>query len=270
MITVGLEPEATDLQRLPAPIEDAELAKAPPARPQGRALSLVGGLSFTNAPEIQPGRYRVELGLDESAVVSIPVAWGQQLSASATLRTPPKDTSITIDGYGPDLGPAGGSIASVSSSNSALVNSGDVGSVDFAFPQVRYLNRGSAYGSITNAARAGNYYLIVVAEPLQTDDASPGELATVELDIVLNGEAGSGPTYLSAEDSTDPLQSGDQTVATEEPKAIEPDTPTDTAEAVTAERDDGTPTHLVWLAGGSAVVLLAAGGALWALLRRRT
>lgn len=278
MLTVDLEASVTGAEDLKSP-PGLDLNDTPAATGEGEGTPLVGGLNFATAPEIGPGRYRLLMGLDESAVIKVPVEWGQQLSATSRVRNPGRKISIGIDGFGPDLGPAGGAVHSSYGRHRTFVEAANAGTFEYAFPEVSYANR--SHGSEPNASRAGFYYLTVFALADTLDDEGAGQLVTVELDIARNGEAGPEPDYATAGGSTTPDRATDQetSTATAAPPAEDSSTatgadntqPSDSTETGAAPRDQaGTPSYLVWLAGGSTVVLLAAGGALWALLRRRT
>lgn len=87
-IVVLKEPAVRNVESLPPPIDEPDpFARTAPAEPPGTPV--VGGVSFSDAVELQPGTYRDTIRDGELLVYKVPVGWGQSMAFTARLMPDP-------------------------------------------------------------------------------------------------------------------------------------------------------------------------------------
>jgi Ca-activated chloride channel family protein len=229
-----------------------------PLRPNSDTpIPAVGGTSFSNALEIEPGTYVDNLVPGETTFFRVAMDYGQSLTY--TLLGPPpsftwpsKDTLIWVDGgvFGPDRNRANGA------DGSTRIGEGDknAGVVKWV-PPVAYLNRESI--PYEGASMAGSYSLALSVSPDVAGPAPTGPVPVV-FRVERQGAVTGKPTY-----------AGTSPAATASPSASP--TPDGTPDAQTASPtpvDDAGSGWLLWV-GLGLVAALGALGAAYTVVRTR-
>lgn len=264
-IVVAEEPEITNLAALPRPVTgyDGKTGRVK----VGKASSVLGGTSFSNATEVSPATYTDSMATGETVFYRVRLEPGQRLRATAT--TPAPKTSWHLAAaelvtsrvmlYSP-------SRTLLTSQEANLQGAGSV-TVSAASPQVRVRNRevpvSQSWGtpSVSTASQAGDYYIAVQVDPLQS--YLTGRVMRTRVAIAVDGAPAGLPEYTApASPTPTPDPSGGTTPAgtpepSDQPGKVSP-----------PEDAGGVPTWLTVI--GVAVVAAAAGAAGVLLARRRS
>lgn len=193
-LTVWEEPRPSDPDALPGPAHPDEVDHEPPDV-TGAAEDLEVTGSFATAPVLTEGAYRFAARTGTTAVVRVPVEWGQQLAARVAV--PALNAEMEAAGLGFTnlrlrvLNPLGDLVTdepegvttsgTISSSPTAL----DAGTVP-----VRWANR---VGGASAARVPGEYYVALTVDALDDGEAE----VPVLLEVQARGEATGAPGYPS-------------------------------------------------------------------------
>ncbi|WP_188450434.1 vWA domain-containing protein [Knoellia flava] len=249
-ILVMEEPPVEDADALPAPDETEPATPAPaPAAPR----PVVGGVSFSSAPQITPGSWTETFVPGETIFYRVPVTWGQRIALSV-LPTPGSVTDGVrrLTHYNPVIyAPDRQVVGEVGLSSGTFGANRATSQVS---REVRYRNR-DVVGISTDLA--GDHFVSIAVPHDQGGNASS---VPMTFNVTVEGTPSGEPAYAAASPSasTSPSVS-----PTETPPAGA--SASDTASAPAAEEGLGV---LPWLALG-ALVVLGAGGTAYTVLRRR-
>lgn len=277
------EPDVTNLSELPELAEGSirDYQWEPLEANAEQAEELLGGNSFNNAPELEPGTtYSADMYPGEAMVYRVPVEWGQHLQAQ--LEVPPREQ------FGPDLTGDRGFRLQIYSPHRGLIQHSTTGQgqeddyyglTQYSESQtwqnmthpIRWANRGAPLVGHTDmefASTAGDYYILVS----QGDrDADP---AAVPFQLVVDtyGQTEGEPQY-STVSGSQPPEGNDQDNTSTAPAATAPtpEAAERTPEAAATEPAGFTTTQTVFLALGVAGLLLLLVGAfiLYRVLKAR-
>jgi len=261
-IVVAEEPEITNLSALPEPVTDydGETGRVK----VGKVSAVLGGTSFSNATEVSPATYTDSMATGETVFYRVRLQPGQRVRATAT--TPAPKTSWHLASaelvtsrvmlYSP-------SRTLLTSQEANLQGDGSV-TVSAASPQVRVRNREAAVSpswgtpSVSTASQAGDYYVAVQVDPLQS--YLTGRVMRTRVAIAVDGSPTGLPEYAAA---ASPTPTPDPT----EPTPAGTPEPSDQGGGGSPSEDTGgVPT---WLTVTGVAVVAAAAGAGGVLLARR-
>ena len=261
-IVVAEEPAITNLAVLPEPVTnyDGKTSRVE----VGKASSVLGGTSFSNATEVSPATLTDSMATGETVFYRIRLETGQRLRVTAT--TPAPGTAWNLGSaelitsrvmlYSP-------SRTLLTSQMASLQGKGSV-TVSGASPQVRVRNREApvspSWGppSVSTASQAGDYYIAVQVDPLQS--FLTGRVMRTRVAVAVDGKpAGMAEYAADASPTPTPDPSGEATAAgTPEPSG--------NPGIGSPPEDGGVPT---WLSVAGVAVIAAAAGAGGVLLVRR-
>ncbi|MCL3838683.1 VWA domain-containing protein [Aeromicrobium duanguangcaii] len=241
----------------------------------GTPRETVPGTSIANAPEVEPGTYRMDISAGETQVLAVPVDWGQQLRAQfdATLNDDVRDAAkagsgvdvtvinplrrdVTVSQFGqrPKDWTA---VPIVAARENIAYRTGAI-----SWP-VHPANRAHPGADRQGASLAGMHYVLVSLK-LQGDEANLPYTLTLARENVLGDVA---PTYAEVEGLEAPSADSRLVDSPVRTAAADDETTADEDESTAALADEsGTP--VTWLVGG-AVVLVALVAAVVLVLRRR-
>ncbi|HYI57633.1 MAG TPA: VWA domain-containing protein [Microlunatus sp.] len=261
-IVVAEEPEITNLSALPEPVTDydGETGRVK----VGKVSAVLGGTSFSNATEVSPATYTDSMATGETVFYRVRLQPGQRVRATAT--TPAPKTSWHLASaelvtsrvmlYSP-------SRTLLTSQEANLQGDGSV-TVSAASPQVRVRNREAAVSpswgtpSVSTASQAGDYYVAVQVDPLQS--YLTGRVMRTRVAIAVDGSPTGLPEYAAA---ASPTPTPDPTEPT---PAGTPEPSDQDGGGSPSEDTGGVPT---WLTVTGVAVVAAAAGAGGVLLARR-
>ena len=266
-IVVTVEPAVTDLAALPEQVAPEQIDDRV-LRPGPSQGNVVGGVSFSSAPELTSGTWSDALQTGEMLFYKVPADWGQVVRFRVRLRADPAldgqvdFTPVTLFAYAPDRTPISLTDSSIGYTGSYLGNA-DV-TVAATLPEVRYRNR--EHYSFTTArigptSVAGDYYFAVHLRDEPGDE--PFQVRS-EVAAEVTGVPTGAPAYAEEVEPTEPTSS-----APTEPSAPTAD-PSEPAEPRAAPADDegrSLPVTALAAAGGTTLALLLVGAGL--LARRR-
>lgn len=234
-----------------------------PVRPSSDTpVAAVGGTSFSNALEIQPGTYVDHLVPGETTFFRVPMDFGQSLTYTllgppSSYTWPSRNTLIWVDGaiHGPDRNRANGA------DGSTRIGEGDAhaGVVKWV-PPVRYLNRGSI--PYQGASLAGPYTLALSVSPDVSGTMPSGPIPIV-FRVDREGEATGKPVYAGASPSGSATPSATSSASPTSSDDAAASGATDT----TSAGDEGSNWPL-WV-GLGLVAVLGALGAAYVIIRTR-
>ncbi len=199
-LLVTTRPRITDFATLPPSIttDEVRTSAEAPFEPAGTPKPVVGGVSFTDAPALKPGRYSDSLRPGEQLIYRIPASWGQRPRIRATLETDvqgAKELSIPgilaeVTMIAPTLhslgrtGPNGGNFWD-GERPVTLTGEGY---------ELRARNIESTSSSVRSVSAAGDQYAVLsMARPLGDDGTHFAAPVTISVDVV--GEVTGEPTY---------------------------------------------------------------------------
>ncbi len=199
-LLVGTRPPIKDFAALPPAVtsEQSRAAQEAPFSPAGTPKPIVGGVTFTDAPALKPGRYRDTLRPGEQLIYRVSSGWGQRPRIRATLET---------DVQGAKELSMPGILAEVTMIAPTLHSLGRTGPNGGNFwdgerpvtltgegYELRARNIESSAASIKSISAAGDQYAVLsMAHPLGGDGAHFAAPVTISVDVVGN-ETGK-PTY---------------------------------------------------------------------------
>lgn len=243
-ILVFSEPEVLNLDALPEPVgarDYSDETTAPAA--SGPATPVLGSVSFSGAPAVEPGLYSDSIIAGESLLYRVTgVGWGQQAVCDFTFGEVPGELGRYARAASASIyGPFRASLEEIGSSDNRTTYNGTEASVHVASPAVTFRNRDQTLGTVAGAAYAGDMYCALSLRSTRPeDDARFGEVP-VTLSVAIVGDVAGEPEYASE--------------------------PPETANDKAADDADGSGVW-PWVAGAAAALLLAAL-LLWLVRRRR-
>ncbi|WP_445257125.1 VWA domain-containing protein [Nocardioides aurantiacus] len=265
-LVLSEEPPVSGTAGLPPAVQEVRwertstggAAQAPP----------VPGSSLSDAPTLEPGRYRTTVLTGESQVYAVEADWGQRVQVTATVaprRGALAEALSVSDSLDLQLlAPGRGRYANVRlTGEPEQTTTMAVDATPFrvvgSTPTVRYLNRTSS-GSESYAAVPGTQYVVLNLDR----SAEDAFLVPYTLDVEVVGEAGEGAPAYDGEASASPTPSeqtsreaaagSSDTAASQEPG--EPD-------------EQGAPVVLLSGLGVMLVAVAGMGYLLWRQRRRR-
>lgn len=247
-------PEASDLESLPKPVEEAQWSSP---REDGSRTKVTGGTSFVDAESLGPGHYRGSIVPGETLTFTTEVDWGQQLDVSARLaqadgRLEPVGKGsprASLELYSPSRAPAGSTQATEILSGQLIVRSYRPTNLSQTTGPVNLANAQELWFS--GSSLAGVYTVTLFLEDTAENAPLP---VPFEVDIAVTGEAADGPAF-EGKSVKGPEPSPD---ATESPSG---DGDEDSEAA--AGSGDGLSVGYVLGGLGLVVVLLAGGLPSW-------
>lgn len=93
-LLLATRPGVEDVSALPGPVSDPSDYDRP-ARASGRRTDAIGGVSFSDAPTLEPGRYRDTIRPGEQLFYRLPVGWGQAARMTFTLRPDARASALS-------------------------------------------------------------------------------------------------------------------------------------------------------------------------------
>lgn len=251
-ILVMEEPPVDDVEALPAP-DDTRPQQTAPAPQSPRPV--VGGVSFSSAPKIEPGSWSETFVPGETIFYRVPVGWGQRLRLSVVpLRGSVTEGASRLIHFEPVLyAPDRHVLSGIDLSKGTFGR--DVPTQQAGF-ETRYRNREPVQSR--SADLAGDHY-ISIAVPF----SATGDAVTVPMtfNVTVEGTPSGEPAY-----------AGTAPDAPTSPSASPSDAPSPGAAradpVATDPPDDGGLGLVAWL-GLGAVVLLGAVGTAYAIVRTR-
>jgi Ca-activated chloride channel family protein len=197
-LVVTVEPEVTNLSALPAQVATEQIDdRLLPAGPS--AGNVVGGVSFSSAPQLEPGTWSDTQQTGEMLFYRVPVDWGQavrfrfQVRADPALEGRVDFTPVTLFAYSPDRTPISLTDSDLGYTGSYLGNQ-DV-TVAASLPEVRYRNREHySFGTsrVGPTSLAGDYYFAV---HLRDEPGDRRFQVQTEVSADVTGESAGAPAY---------------------------------------------------------------------------
>ena len=238
----------------------------------GTPADAVPGSSIANAPEVEPGTYRLDISAGETQVLAVPADWGDQIRAQVDTRLTDEVRDAANIGAGIDVSVINPLRRDVTVNlfgeqpedwtDIPLANLRE--NIDYRTGAMSWpihpANRVLPDPTRKGASLAGMHY-VVVSLKLRGDEANLPYTLTLARENVLGDVA---PTYAEVEGLTAPtadsrLVDSPVTVAAEESAEVE---------KAASDQTQESGSIVPWLVGGGAAVIILAGG-LWLVLRRR-
>jgi Ca-activated chloride channel family protein len=254
------EPKVADVDALPEPVEEISWA-APGTTARTK---VVGGSSFADAAQIEPGSYRGTIVPGEVLTYAVEVGYGQQLSAEVTyprfdgkLAEALRGGLITqVEAFSPARAPAAASAEGHFPKSWLDFNGTEIG---FATAPVAFSNL-SASGPTAAASVPGRYVVTLFVEE---DPDGSDYLVPFRLDVGVSGDLAEGPTFVEEPiPAATPSPTAPETTTPPSPQGAE-----DEVEAAAASDEGGLSAGAV--VGGLGAVALLAGAYLAISARRR-
>jgi hypothetical protein len=158
----------------------------------GQAERRKGGTGFTGATPIGQGVWQDDIRPGQTLFYTVPVDWGQQISATAELgSTDSGGTGYTTDALDLALyNPARGDIADVGVGYDGGQKAGSLPPL----PPVDHANRHAATAQVSALRFAGSYYLVAHLSEGVTDTFGDGPFP-MTLRVRVSGQPQGGPEY---------------------------------------------------------------------------
>jgi Ca-activated chloride channel family protein len=199
-LLVTTRPRIKDFASLPAPITSDEVrtAEDAPFEPSGTPTPVVGGVTFTDAPALKPGRYRDSLRPGEQLIYRIPSSWGQRPRIRATLETDVQGAKeLSLPGILAEVTMIAPTLHSLGRTGA---NGGNFWDGDRPVTltgegyELRARNIEGTSSSIRSVSAAGDQYAVLsMARPLGNDGTHFAAPVTISVDVV--GTVTGKPTY---------------------------------------------------------------------------
>lgn len=229
-IRVTEQPEVTDLESLPEVSDDVSWQRPDEQAPD----KVVSGVSFGDAPTVEPGTYAGSIVPGETLTYQVEVDWGQQLAAVvryprltgklADAASAGEDPLTKVDIYSPARVPA--SVPSAGNLYAKTFFGSDGEDIGTITPEVNFLRIGSSMISGSGASAAGLYTVTVF---LEKTPGSSSFVVPFELDLGVSGEAQPGPTF--AEEAVDPDELASPSPPAESEEPTQPTEPAEPSES---------------------------------------
>ncbi|NLE82546.1 MAG: VWA domain-containing protein [Rhodococcus sp.] len=253
-LLIGIEPSVTDGGPVatPSPVEFRE--------PTGADTTVTGGGSFNTAATLsESGRYVDAVRPGEFVFYKVWLDWGRGLAYR--VHFPPNGgkgldsvANLRTAVYSPIREEIDSSNASYTGTENTLPGDGAMN----AGP-VRYRNRDSDDAEIRQQSAAGWYYIAVKVGSTFTDKGEQQPIP-VQLDLTVDGDEESGPTYTEAADIF-----GENTA----PKAADSATDTNTDSNTLAAAEESSSSNWMLVAGIGLGAVLVLGAVSAIVIRRR-
>ncbi len=245
-------PEVTNRNSMPEAVgKDDRASWERPAALEGDGTPIVGGASFEDAPELQPGTtYADSLRPREQLIYKVKVDYGQSPRMTARLETDAQAARLQgilgLQVQARAFNPLGKELSLSSNSETGMRPTGRYNgdkpvTVSQGHPPVRVLNIGSPDSTINGVAFDGYYYFTVEMGGDPTP-ASEDFQAPVRLAVAVDGEETGEPEY-----------AGEVGGASTNPA------PADSEKATPSSSASNIPTW--WLVGGGLLLLVLVAGA---------
>lgn len=249
-LTVTEEPPVADVEGLPEAVDTADDVE--PWREGAAVPGPTPGVSFNDAPLIEPGAYEQSLVPGEIQFFRVPVEWGQQVQAQIRMPAP-----------GPALADALGVVRPVDvlvyspyydqlGAGRAIIDSTGPTVETATGHQVVYRNRESLT-SVVGASTAGEYY---VGVSLSGESAGGGSdesfIVPYTLAVRTVGDVAGAPDYVEDGIAASPSASPAASAPSEEPSSS-----VEASSAAEPAEDEGSGI-LLWIVVG-AIVLVGGG-----------
>ncbi|UYM03993.1 vWA domain-containing protein [Solicola gregarius] len=255
------EAPATNAKALPGRLEERAEKKPSMSNP----TDIVGGNTFGNAVEVEPGAYSGTLVPGEAQLFEIDADWGQRVNAAVDFPKPDKALADAIGSYGPaptlwiySPSRATASSAFHSAQQSILSSSSTTDLYGHSYP-IGYNNRQSFVDAQSAASIAGKYYISVSVARDEDSKASYEIPFTLGVDV--EGKTSNVPEYDGGEPQIGESESDDST--TDDPTGS-----SDDIEQTAAGTDDTDGPWLAVALGVGGIVLLGLGAAMVRVARR--
>ncbi len=280
-LAVVEEPPIANLAELPPGLSDPTIDRTPVAAAK-QVQAVVGGVAFSDAPQLRAGSYRSEIVVGETLVYQIEVQPGQRLRA--TLDAPragadwgfesnsPVEPGIAV--YSPGrygLDDRSGAISAGNPAKSVRTTA--------ATAEIRIRNReidpsSHEAATVLRTATGGTYYLVVRLRPGQS--GTLGVLTPIQLNLAVDGKPAGLPVYGAPTPSPGPSSPA---TSTPDPSSSGTPEPTPPASASPGPGDSSSPGPIgngspgvggaVAAVLGILGVLVVAGAVVVLVLRRR-
>lgn len=255
------EAPATNADSLPDGTEEREEQKPSMSNP----ADILGGNTFGNAVEIDPGAYSGTLVPGEAQLFVVEADWGQRVNAAVDFPKPGKALADTIGSLGPaptlwiySPSRATASSAFHSRQQGVLSSSTRTELYGHSYP-ISYNNRKSFVDAKEAASIAGKYYISVGIA--RDEESNAGYEVPFTLGVDIEGKTSNVPTY----DGAAPRIGGTEPA---DDSSGEPDVSTEDTEAAAAATDNSDGPWLPLALGVGGVFLLGLGAATVRAARR--
>ena len=199
-LLVKSEPEVLNQSGLPKPAPTKGYSTVTMPTPEGPPIPVLGSVSFTGAPELEPGVYEDSIIGGETLLYRLKdVGWGQQAVCDITLGEAAGPLSpANVRAIGAKIyGPFRAEVTELSGGKDYGVYSGDKLAFHVASPPLVYANRTSIDDQLQGASIAGDVYCAIsVRSTSEKDDAEIGDVpVTISVGVV--GDETGEPEYAS-------------------------------------------------------------------------
>lgn len=199
-LLIGTRPRITNFASLPAAVsrDEQTAAEEEPFQPSGPVNPVVGGVSFTDAPTLKPGRYSDSLRPGEQLIYKIPVGWGQRPRIRATLESDAQAAKeLSIPGITAEVTlvtPTLHSLGRTGSNGGGLWDGNEPLTFTGEGIELRARNVESIGEAIRSASFDGDQYAVVsMGNPLGRDGTNFAAPLTISVDVA--GTVTGEPTY---------------------------------------------------------------------------
>lgn len=196
--------EARNLDDLPGAMEDEEFDESlRPATADGDVRNVTGGSTLSDAPALEPGRYRDTIQPGEQLVYRVRADWGQTPRFTATLGADNRADDVLgrgVIGVQARWASPRRQLFNARSNTEAGVNDsarygGDRPiSVTSTVPQIRFTNLDSDVAAISSASTPGYYYFVLETGERQ---GAEGLAVPFELQVEVDGNSEGVPAFAS-------------------------------------------------------------------------
>ncbi|MFJ6389208.1 hypothetical protein ACIQJT_16555 [Streptomyces sp. NPDC091972] len=180
---------------------------ATPSPPGGEAVRLRGGGGFDSATALEQGVWRDDVRPGQTLFYEVPVAWGQQVYATADL------SGARGGGAGGGFVPGGVNLAlynpvrGLVDDTSISYNGSRKSGALAALPPVGYENRYAVSDRVGGMRFAGSYFLVVHLAARVGEKFGDGPFG-LTLRVRVTGEAAAGPGYAGQSEPAGIFQTG--------------------------------------------------------------
>ncbi len=282
-LRVDEEPPLSSKAGLPGTADNPTWTSMAPTRTR----PVQPGTSFTDAPAITSGTYKIDVMPGEIQTFKVAAGWGQRIQVLAQVGKLAKAdqwVAAGVRGYAVDvLSPYGGSAHAIFSKGGPSAQSSistDGNEAGTTTKEIRWANRDGSGADDRPTARAGDYYVTVRLDRTKEDEPAFGLPMTLTVAVV--GRAQEAPPYVESGapsgDPSTPPATPPPSSASADPSApaSEPESP-GSADAGDPGNGDssgnqpaGRPVGLIAALIGGAVLLVGGGTGLLVWLRRRS
>ena len=269
-IRVIEEAPATNADALPSDRDQRDEQKPSMSDP----TEIVGGNTFGNAAEVEPGAYSGTLVPGEAQLFEIDAEWGQRVNAAVDFPKPDKALAEVIGSLGPEptlwiYGPSRASASSAfNSQQQSILSSTSSTNLDGHTYPIEYNHREAFVDSKEAASLAGKYYISVSVA--RDDDSNASYEIPFTLGVDVEGKPSNKPVYDGSEPKIGNAESdtGSTDPADSEDSSRSDDASSDDVDQASSNSDDSGVPWVPIALGLGGVVLLGIGAATVRLARR--